>query len=323
MDRRSFTLAGLAAAAVGLSAGPGLAQSWPSQPIKLIVPFAAGGAADVMARVLAERLRAKLNQAVIVENVVGGGTMIATDQVARAAPDGYTFLVAASSHTINPNVTKVRYDPIRDFTPVTLLVSPLHVLVVGNDLPVKSVAEFIALAKAKPGTLTYGSVGFGTSTHMEAEMFAKMAGLDLVHVPYKGSAPALNDLIGGRLHFMFDALASSGAHIDAKSIRALGVTSARRSSLVPDLPTIAETGLPGYEAVPWLGLFGPAKLDPAIVARMNEALQSVLTESEVKARFSPLGLEILSYPPAQFAAFVSEDLAKWGKTAREAGIEAK
>ncbi len=321
MNRRAFTFA--AAAALGLATLPtgAVANSWPSQPIRLVVPFSPGGAADTMARIVAEKLRDRIGQNVLVENVVGAGTMVATDQVARAAPDGHTLLVAASAHTINPNVTKVRYDPIADFTPVTLLVSPLHVLVVADNVPAKSVAELIALAKQQPGKLAYGSVGHGTSTHMEAEMFAKMAGVELVHVPYRGSAPALTDLVAGRIPIMFDALASSGPHIESKAIRALGVTSAKRSPLMPNLPTIAESGLPGYEAVPWLGVFGPAKLDSAIVERLNKELLEILAQEDVKTRFAQLGLEILAYPSPQFAEFVKEDLAKWAKTAKDAGIQ--
>ena len=320
MNRRHMLTSGAAAFATAMI-GPSRAADWPTKPVRLVVPFSPGGAVDTMARILAEKLRERLGQNFLVENVVGAGTMIATEQVARAAPDGYTFLFAASAHTINPAVQKVRYDPIADFTPVTLLVSPLHVLVVSDQIPAKSVAELIALAKAKPGTFSYGSVGHGTSTHMEAELFAKMAGIELVHVPYRGSAPALQDLVTGRIPMMFDALASSKPHMEAKIIRALGVTSAKRSPLLPEMPTIAESGLPGYEAVPWTGLYGPARLPKPIVDRMNSELQVLLAQGDVQKRFADLGLEILSYPPDRFAAFVESDLGKWAQIARDAGIK--
>ncbi|MDB5511926.1 MAG: Tripartite tricarboxylate transporter family receptor [Enterovirga sp.] len=319
---RRRVLAGGAALLAGAASGAARSEvEWPARPVRLVVPFSPGGAVDTMARILAEKLRERLGQSVLVENVVGAGTMVATEQVARAAPDGYTFLLAASAHTINPAVQKVRYNPVADFTPVTLLVSPLHVLVVNNDVPARTVAELIALGKAKPGSLTYGSVGHGTSTHMEAELFAKMAGIELVHVPYRGSAPALQDLVTGRIPMMFDALASSKPHIEAKTIRALGVTSAQRSSLLPDLPTIAESGLPGYEAVPWTGCYGPANVPKSIVDRMNAEFQVLLGQEDIRKRFAELGLEILSYPPDRFASFAEADLGKWAQIARDAGIK--
>lgn len=309
------------ATTVASFAGSSGAADWPTRPVKLIVPFAAGGAVDTMARILAEKLRERIGQPFIVENVVGAGTMIATEQTARAAPDGYTLLFAASAHTINPAVTKVRYDPVADFTPVNLMASPLHVLVVHKDLPARNVAELIALAKAKPGSLSYGSVGHGTSTHMEAELFAKMAWIDMVHVPYRGSAPALQDLIAGRIPLMFDAVASSRVHMEAGTIRALGVTAAKRAQLLPDVPTIAEAGLPGYEAVPWVGLLGPAKLPTPIVEKLDTELQAILQLADVRTRFNELGLETLAYPPGRFASFIVEDLGKWAAIAKAAGIE--
>ncbi|CEJ09734.1 Tripartite tricarboxylate transporter family receptor [bacterium YEK0313] len=321
MQRREL-LKSLAAGALALAGGGAAgASDWPARPVRLVVPFAAGGAADTMARILVEKLREAAGYSFYVENVVGAGTMIATEQVARSAPDGHTFLLAASAHTINPAVQRVRYDPVGDFTPVNLVVSPLHVLVVHNDLPVRNVAELIAYAKERPGKVRYGSVGHGTSTHIEAELFARMAGIELVHVPYRGSAPALQDLVTGRLEMMFDALASSKPHMEAKIIRSLGVTSAQRSSLLPDMPTIAEAGLPGYEAVPWLGLFGPAKLSGDIVQRLNAVVGQVLKTDDVKRRFAELGLEILSYEPERFASFIGADLKKWDQVARDAGLK--
>lgn len=298
------------------------AEEWPSRPITLVVGFAAGGASDGLARILAERLQEELKVPVLVDNKPGAGTMIATNSVARAAPDGYTFMVGSSGHTINPAVQKnIRYDAMKDFTPVTLVASLLHVLVVKNDLPVKNVAELITLAKSKPGEITYGSVGAGTSTHLEAELFAAMAGIQLTHVPYKGSAPALIDLAAGRIDMMFDAVASSLPLVQGGKIRALGVVSAERSALMPDVPTIAESGLPGYEAMPWLGILGPAKLDPKIVEKLDAAIQKVISEPSVKERFAKLGADVIGYGPQKFSAFVAADLTKWAGIAQRAHIQ--
>ncbi|MFG1229971.1 Bug family tripartite tricarboxylate transporter substrate binding protein [Xanthobacter wiegelii] len=314
----------LAAAASLWFAVPSAAQAeeWPSRPITLVVGFAAGGASDGLARILAERLQEELKVPVLVDNKPGAGTMIATNFVARSAADGYTFMVGSSGHTINPAVQKsIRYDALKDFTPVTLVASLLHVLVVKNELPVKNVAELIALAKSKPGEITYASVGAGTSTHLEAELFAAMAGIQLTHIPYKGSAPALIDLTAGRIDMMFDAVASSLPLVQGGKIRALGVVSAERSALMPDVPTIAESGLPGYEAMPWLGILGPAKLDPNIVGKLDAAIQKAISEPAVKERFAKLGADVIGYGPQKFSAFVAADLKKWADIAQRAHIQ--
>ncbi|MBA4791019.1 MAG: tripartite tricarboxylate transporter substrate binding protein [Rhizobiales bacterium] len=317
-----------AAAAVAVFAGvstaqaQGQAQGWPARPITFVVGFAAGGALDSMARILAEKVSEELKVPVVVENKPGAGTMIATNAIAHAAPDGYSFLVAASGHTINPAVQKdIRYDPIKDFTPVTLVASLLHILVVKNDLPAENVAQLIALAKAKPGEITYASVGAGTSTHLEAELFAAMAGVKLTHIPYKGSAPALIDLTAGRVDMMFDAVASSLPLVRAGKIRALGVVSAERSPLVPDVPTIAESGLPGYEAMPWFGILGPAGLDPEIARKLNAAIQKVIAEPSFKERYAKIGGDVIGYGPEKFAAFIKADLQKWADIAKRANIQ--
>lgn len=323
MTRRQALAASAGPLLLGMGSARAQTPAWPRQAIRLVVPFAPGGAVDIMARVIAEKMRPLLGRPAIVENVMGAGTIIATEQVARSAPDGYTLLFAASAHTINPAIqARIRYDPIRDFTPVTLLVSPLHVLVVHEKLPVRDVPSLIALAKSKPGTLAYASVGYGTSTHLEAEMFAHMAGIELEHIPYRGSSPALTDLVAGRVPMMFDALASSRPYMEAGSIRALGQTGARRSSLIPDLPTIAETALPGFEAVPWTGVMGPAGMDRAVVERLDATFKAVLADEEVRKRFAGLGLEIMDYRCDRFAEFVKADLAKWTRIAHAANIRA-
>ncbi|MCG5234352.1 Bug family tripartite tricarboxylate transporter substrate binding protein [Xanthobacter oligotrophicus] len=319
---RIFGASAMAAALVLAGGVQARAEAWPTRPITLVVGFAAGGASDGTARILAERLQEELKQPVVVENRPGAGTMIATNYVSRAAPDGYTFLVGSSGHTINPGVHKqVRYDPVKDFASVTLVGSLLHVLVVRNELPAQNVAELIALAKAKPGEITYASVGAGTSTHLEAELFAAMAGIQLTHIPYKGSAPALIDLTAGRVDMMFDAVASSLPLVNGGRIRALGVVSAQRSALLPNVPTIAESGLPGYEAMPWFGILAPAGIDPAIVEKMNVAIQKIIAEPSVKERFAKLGADIIGYGPEKFSAFIAVDLKKWADIARRANIQ--
>lgn len=309
--------------AISVAVLPASAASlYPAKPIKLVVPFSPGGAADSMARALSEKLSINLGQTVIVENKPGAGTMIASESVARSAPDGYTLLLAASSLTINPALyPKVPFDAVKDFAPVILAVSPVHVLVVRNDLPVKSVAELIKLAKDKPNGLNYGSVGNGTSTHLEMELFKSMSGTQLLHVPYKGSSPALTDMMGGQLQVMFDAAASAMPHVQSGKLRALAITSAKRSNMMPDLPTVAESGLPGYEATPWLGLLAPTGTSPEIVNRLNKEVTNVLAMPEIKEKYKGLGLEIIGGTPQQFAEFIKTDLAKWSKVVKDSGAK--
>lgn len=308
----------LGSAVVPVSAAP----AYPTKPVRLIVPFSPGGAADTMARVLADKLSASIGQPVVVDNKPGAGTMIASEAVAKADPDGYTLGLAASSLTINPALyPKVPFDPVKDFAPVILAVSPIHVLVVRQDLPVKSVEDLIKLAKQKPNGLNYGSVGNGTSTHLEMELFKSMSGTQLLHVPYKGSAPALTDMIAGQLQVMFDAAASSMPHVKSGKLRAIAVTSAKRSALLPDLPTVAESGLPGYEAMPWLGVLAPAGTSPEIVDRLNKEITKVLAIPEVREKYASLSLEIIGGTPQQFADFIKADLLKWAKVVKESGAK--
>ncbi|MDX3985376.1 tripartite tricarboxylate transporter substrate binding protein [Achromobacter sp. LC458] len=314
-------LAGMAFAVAG-AATPALAQdAYPSRPVRIVVPFSPGGAADIMSRLLAERLTAKLGQTVIVENKPGGGTMIASDYVARAAPDGYTLLMAASSLGIAPSTyAKVNYDPIKDFTPVSQVASVVHVLEVHPSIPAKNVGELIAYLKANPGKVSYGSVGAGSSTHLEAELFNSMAGVQMAHIPYKGSAPALNDLVAGRIQVMFDAWASSGPFVKDGKLRALAVTTTKPSASVPDLPTVAASGLPGYSAMPWLGLVAPANTPQAVVDKLYTNLAQILQQPDVKAQFVGLGLDIIGSDPKAFAAFIRQDVSTWAKVARDSNI---
>lgn len=314
----------IAAVAVAALAACGVAQAqtYPSKPVTIVVPFSPGGATDIMARSLAERMATRLGQPVIVENKPGAGTVIASDYVARATPDGHTLLLAASSLGIAPALyKKVGYDPIKDFTPVTQVASVVHVLEVHPSVPANNVAELVAWLKANPSKGSYGSVGAGTSTHLESELFKTMAGAPMEHVPYKGSAPALMDLVGGNINVMFDAYASSKPFINDRKVRLLAVTTARRSKLLPDTPTVAESGLPGYEAMPWLGLVAPTGTPAPAVHKLHATLQDVLKEQAIQEKFASLGLEIIGNTPEEFAAFLKKDIAKWGKVVKESGAK--
>jgi len=299
------------------------ADTYPAKPVRIIVPFPPGGAADIMTRSLGERLRKQLGQPIVIENKPGAGTVIASDYVAKQAPDGYTLLMAASSLGIAPSIYKnVNYDPVRDFAPITLVASVVHVLEVNAALPVHNVKDLIAYMKNGGKALSYSSAGTGTSTHLEAELFKSMAGVDMTHIPYKGSAPALTDLVGGNVQVMVDAYASSSPFIKAGSVRALAVTTAKRSATLPNLPTVAESGLPGYEAMPWLGLLAPAGTPPEAVQRVYVAVQESLKDPALIQQFRDLGLDIIGNTPTQFAAFVKQDAVKWAKVAKASGAQA-
>ncbi len=303
--------------------GTAHAQNYPSKPVTIVVPFSPGGATDIMARTLAEPLGKRLGQPVIVENRTGAGTMIASEHVSKATPDGHTLLLAASSLGIAPSLySKVNYDPVKDFTPISLVASVVHVLSVHPSVPAKNVSELIAWVKANPTKANYGSVGAGTSTHLESELFATMAGVKMQHIPYKGSAPALMDLVGGNLPIMFDAYASSGPFIRENKIRLLAVTTAQRSKLLPDVPTVAESGLPGYEAMPWLGLVAPVGTPNAVVNKVHAELMEVLKDAAVQEKFRSLGLDIIGNKPAEFADFIKKDIVKWAKVVKDSGAKA-
>ena len=320
MIKKMLATVAVAAAAV---CGVAHAQGYPSKPVTVVVPFSPGGATDIMARTLAERLNKRLGQPVIVENKPGAGTMIASEYVAKAPADGHTVLMAASSLGIAPSLySKVNYDPVKSFAPISLVASVVHVLEVHPSVPVKSVGELITWLKANPGKANYGSVGAGTSTHLESELFNTMAGVKMVHVPYKGSAPALTDLVGGSLQVMFDAWASSGPFVKDGRTRLLAVTTAQRSKILPDVPTVAESGLPGYEAMPWLGLLAPAGTPDAVVKKFHDELMEVLKEQAVQDKFHSLGLDIIGNTPQEFADFIKKDITKWAKVIQETGAKA-
>ncbi|HSQ02651.1 MAG TPA: tripartite tricarboxylate transporter substrate binding protein [Burkholderiales bacterium] len=297
------------------------AQSYPAKPVRLVVPFAAGGPADAIARVVGEKLSAMWGQALVVENRGGAAGNIGAAAVAKSAPDGYTLLINATTHVINASMyTKLPYDPIRDFTPVTELASYMLVLVVHPSLPVRSVKDFVALAKAKPGQLTVANTGTGAPTHLAAELFKIAAGIDFVSVPYNGATQANIDLLGGHVLALFNNPVNALPQVQAGKLRALAVTGAKRLAIAPQLPTIAESGYPGFEAGTWYGVFGPASLPKDVVAKLHDDIVAVLHMPDVQQKLSAQGWGAIGNTPAEFAAVVKGDLDKWAKVIKAAGI---
>lgn len=320
------TLARCATALLAAAAlvGPGPAMAYPEKPIRWIVPFPPGGAMGSIARVLGEQLSKRFGQTVVVENKPGAGGNIGVDAAAKAPADGHTMLITSIGMATNRHLyPKLTYDPLKDFAPVTQLAVVPNMLVVNPQrVQVRTVTDLVKEAKAKPGKLTYASAGNGTSIHLAGELFAAMTGTDLVHVPYRGSGPAVSDLLGGQVDMMFDSVASARPHVQSGKLIALGVTTSRRSSAMPEVPTLAEAGIKGYELVPWFGVFMPAGTPEPIVARMNQVLKEALQATEVKARFFVLGAEPVTSTPAAFAAQLAAETAAWGRLIKERNIRA-
>src|SRR6185503_15684172 len=288
-----------------IAASTAMAQQYPARPIRLVVPSAPGGGTDITARILAPKLSEQLGQQVVVENRAGAGTMIGGEAVARAAPDGYTLLMGISTLAINPaTYKKVPYDALRDFAPISQVVSLPNVLVTHPSLPVKTVKELIAFSRARPGELYYASAGVGTSPHLSMELFLLMGGMKMVHVPYKGSGPGIIDIVAGHVSVMTPSILGGIPHIKSGRLRGLGVTSTKRAGGVPDIPTIAEAGLPGYEAVQWFGLLAPAATPREIVSRLHAETVRALQSAEVKNRLSADGADPVGSTPEEFAAFL-------------------
>ncbi|KQM31951.1 UNVERIFIED_ORG: tripartite-type tricarboxylate transporter receptor subunit TctC [Agrobacterium larrymoorei] len=319
--RAALMLAASAAALLTFNTGA-QAQAFPERTITLVVPFAAGGSTDVVARVIAQKMGDALGQQIVVENVAGAGGNLGADRVARAEPDGYTILMGTvATHALNPLILKTKpYDPEKDFAPISLLVVVPNVLVVNPQLPVNNVAELIALLKKEPDKHAYASSGNGTPLHLSGELFKSMAGVDMQHVPYKGSGPALNDLLGNQISIMFDNLPSSSAHIKSGTLKALGVTTAERASSFPDVPTIAET-VPGYETYTWNALFAPAGTPPEAIAKLNEAAKAALADPAVAKRMADFSAKIVGSSPEELKTHVSEEIAKWGPVVKEANVQ--
>ena len=311
-------LAAVALATAGLSAH---AQAWPAKPIRLIVPFPAGGAADVMARGMAQRLGQELGQQVIVDNRGGAGGTTAAEAAARSAADGYTlFFGTMGTQAINPALyPKLRYDPLKDFAHVSLTHITPRVLVVGPSVAARNVAELIALAKSKPRGLTYGSAGNGSSSHLSGALFEALAGVDMVHVPYKGSSPLLVDVLAGRVDMTFDSYTVYEEHIKSGKVRALGVTSKARLSALPQVPTIAESGLKGYDVSNWLGLLAPAATPKDVIATVHAALGRAMATPALRSQLTALGIEPTFGSPEDFAALVRSELPKWAEIVKKSG----
>jgi tripartite-type tricarboxylate transporter receptor subunit TctC len=311
----------IAAAMIG-APRPAAAQTYPDRVITLVVPYPAGGGNDVLARIVAERMGKALGQQIVVENRGGAGGTIATRQVAKSTPDGYTLLIATSSLAINPSLyPNVGYDPRKDFAPVGLIASSSNVVLVHPSVAARSIAELIALAKQSPGKLDFASTGSGSSVHLAAELFASMANIRLTHIPYKGSGPALTDLLGGHVAIMFGTLPPSIGLVKDGKVRALGVTGTHRSPLFPDLPTVAEAGLPGYEAVLHYGLVAPAGTPQPIVDKLNAALRAALADDAVRARMMTEGAEPLPSTPEAYATDIDHEEIKWSKIVQASGAK--
>ncbi len=314
---------GLLAAAAACALLPGLAaaQAFPSKTITIIVPFAAGGTTDILARIVAQGMGAELGQPVVVDNRAGAGGNIGGQLAARAPADGYTlFMGTVGTHAINAALyRKMPFDPIKDFAPLTRVANVPNLLVANPAQPFKTVQELIAYAKANPGKINFGSSGSGSSVHLSGELFKSMAKVDMQHVPYKGSAPAVTDLLGNQIAIMFDNMPSVIPHVRSGKLRAIAVTTARRSPELPDVPTIAEAGVPGYEATSWFGMFAPAGTPAPVVAKLNAAIVKVLAQPDVRKKLAEQGAEAVGDTPEQFAAFIQKESVKWGRVVKESG----
>ena len=305
----------------GTTATAALAQAYPNKPIKLIVPFAPGGFTDVVARILGQKLSISLGQPFVIENKAGAGSTIGTDFVAKAAPDGYTLVMVSTTHVISPAIyAKLPYDPIKSFTPVGKLVDSAYVLMVNPKVPVNSVADYIALAKAQPDKIHYASSGNGSSQHLMGGMFAAMTGTKLIHVPYKGSSGAASDLVAGVVESSFAGVPNAMAQVPAGRLKALAVTTAKRIPQLPDVPTMQEAGVPGYEASVWLGLLAPAGTSKEIVARLNAEIAKVMNSPETKKELYAAGVESDISSPEALGALMSREMDRWGKVIKDAGI---
>jgi tripartite-type tricarboxylate transporter receptor subunit TctC len=316
LPRRTFLH--LAAGAAALPAFPRIAraQAYPTRPVRIVVGLAAGGAQDIIARLMGQWLSERLGQPFVIENRPGAGTNIATEAVVRAAPDGYTLLTVGAVHTVNPTLyDKLNFNFIRDIAPVGPLSREPNVMVVNPSVPAKTVAEFIAYAKANPGKISMASSGIGTTAHMAGELFKMMTGVNMVHVPYRGGAPALTDLLGGQVQVMFAVMSSSIEYIRDDKLRALAVTTATRSEALPDIPTIGDF-VPGYEASTWLGVGAPKNTPAAIVERLNKEINAGLADPKIRARLADLGSSAVAGSPAEFGKLIADETEKWAKVIR-------
>jgi tripartite-type tricarboxylate transporter receptor subunit TctC len=320
----SRLLAALAALSAALVAPLAPAQDYPSKPVRIIVPFAAGGPADVYARFIAQRLQESMGQTFIVDDRPGAGSIIGTDAVAKSPPDGYTLLLMSNTHTVNESLIPNKpFQLMRDFAPIAAINSSDLVLVARSGLPAATLQELIAAAKAKPGALSYASSGPGTPYHMAGELFKAMAGVSILHIPYKGSSGARTDVLGGQVDLMFDAVPTMTEHIRAGKVKALGTTGTARSTVLPDVATIAESGVPGYEATIWLGLMAPKNTPAPIVARLNAEVVKIVASAETAKAWKSQGATPLAMSVAEFTRYLNDDIVKWAHIVKVSGAKAE
>ncbi len=318
-QRRQFLRLALGAAALSPASRIANAQAYPSRPVRLVIGYTPGGSADLTARLMGQWLSERLGQSFVIENRPGGGTNIATESVVRAAPDGYTLLLAAPANAINATLyDKLNFDFLRDTEPVAGLIRFPNVVVVHPSLPIKSIPELIAYAKANPGKLNMASSGNGSTIHMSGELFKMLTGINMVHVPYRGGAPALTDLLAGQVHVMFDNIPTCAEHVKSGKLRGLAVTSTTRSEVLPDLPTVADF-LPGYEASAWYGISAPKNTPPEVIEKLNKTINEILADPKAKARFTELGAFLLPGSPTDFWKLLTNETEKWGKVVKFSG----
>lgn len=315
MQMKRSLILGTLVTVIFMGPGPALAQEWPAKPIKWVVPFPPGGAMDAIARALGDKASKSLGQPFVIENKPGAGGNIGSEYVAKSPPDGYTLIITSIGMATNKFLyPKLNYDPVHDFAPVSLLAVVPNVLVTNASQPqVNSISDVIAAAKAAPGKLTYASAGNGTSIHLAGEVFAAMAQVDMQHIPYKGSGPAVSDLLGGQVNYMFDSITSAAPHIKSGKLRALGITTTKRSSALPGVPSIAEAGLPGYDVSPWFAVFMPAGTPKPIVSKMYAALLDAMKQPDIKAKFDLIGAESVGSTPEDLAKHLQREIASWGQ----------
>jgi tripartite-type tricarboxylate transporter receptor subunit TctC len=313
------------ALALAIAAAPAHADDYPSHPIKLIVPYALGGGADAVARIVAKRVSETIGQPIVIENRGGAGSIIGTEDVHKAEPDGYTLLLGQSGPiSINPAVYKdLPYNPEKDFAPITMTTAYPYILVVNSKLPVKTLQEFVAMVKAKPGEFNYGTTGVGAANHLVTELFSSKAGLKMVHLPYRGTALAVADLLAGQVTMVFADPVSALPHMQAGTLRALAVTSKQRSPVAPDVPTVAESGYPGFDAIAWHGTLAPANTPPAIIAKLHDQIVAALKDPPTKALLEAQAMATVGDTPEEFSAFIKQDIAVWKEVATQADVSVK
>ena len=316
MPRFRIFAAGAAVTAAAMCAPHAGAQSYPAKPVRLVVGFAAGGGTDLLARVVSKKLAETWPHALVVENRPGADGSIATELAAKSAPDGYTLVMVSNAHTITPFQRKLAYDPVKDFAPITQVASTPNLLLVHPTLPVKNVKELVALAKARPGQLTFGSSGAGTSPYLAMELFKSLTGTNIVHVAYKGSNPAVTDLIGGHIQLMFGAVSTTLPHVKSGKLRAIAVSSPARWPTVPQVPTVAESGLPGFEAATWYGVLAPAATPAPITSKLHGDIAGALQQPDVRNYAAEMGFQTIGNKPDEFAEVIRRDMQKWGKLLR-------